>query len=341
MNVWEEFVNWFRSLVTSEPSGGGGELRTLRPRVLLINFDPRQPSKSRQSLSRYMKDYLKMDTNDVDDLVDGFIADVRECSNGLVDYQVVQSIVVDGWPVKKQYGFHYTWDTFVDCLKGKSPWFQPDTLDYDLVVSDFGLLHRVERGQIDEVWLFGSGYSGFWESIMGGPGAFECNSVGVIHAPGVSRRFVIMGFNWERGVGEMLESLGHRVEACLKRTWESRQGDENLWARFTRYGPHAVGGANVGTIHHAPNSLSDKLNDHVWASTNSVVSNCDDWLNFPKFQGTTRVVSRSEWGCEPSGLGDAHAHHKWWFKHLPKAAGKTLGIANNWWLYGIDPNAVP
>jgi hypothetical protein len=34
------------------------------------------------------------------------------------------------------------------------------------------------------------------------------------------------------------------------------------------------------------------------------------------------------------------AHHKWWFKHLPRASSFTWGIANNWWLYGVDPNTV-
>jgi hypothetical protein len=337
MNAWGEFVNRFRN-VDREPAGAGG-LKPLRPRVLLINFDPRRPTRSRQRLSRYLRSYWKsrgIPLQDVDDLVDGFIADVRECSSGLVEYQVVQSIVVDGWPAKKKDGFRYDWGSFVSHLNSDSGWFQPDLLDYDLVVREFGILHRIEAGQIDEVWLLGSGYSGFWESVMGGPSAFLCNSTETIHSPGVSRRFVIMGFNWERGVGEMLESLGHRVEWSLARAWRNHPGDENLWARFRRYDQETPGGANCGWMHYAPNSQRD----YEWGSPRQVLSNCDDWLRFPNFQGTTRLVDCSEWGCPPNGRGEIRAHHKWWFKHLPRAAGQTLGMANNWWLYGIDPNAV-
>ena len=35
-----------------------------------------------------------------------------------------------------------------------------------------------------------------------------------------------------------------------------------------------------------------------------------------------------------------YGKNKWWFEHLPKADGHTQGIANNWWLYVIDPNVV-
>jgi hypothetical protein len=34
----------------------------------------------------------------------------------------------------------------------------------------------VARGEIDEIWLFGGPYFGFYESRMAGPGAFWCNA---------------------------------------------------------------------------------------------------------------------------------------------------------------------
>jgi hypothetical protein len=84
-------------------------------------------------------------------------------------------------------------------------------------------------------------------------------------------------------------------------------------------------------MHYAPNSQID----YDWGNTTRVRSNCDDWLNFPSLQGTARLVDCRDWGN-----GDMRAHHKWWFKRLPNAPGTTHGIANNWWLYGLDPNAV-
>jgi hypothetical protein len=147
----------------------------------------------------------------------------------------------------------------------------------------------------------------------------------------VSRRFVIMGFNYERGVGPMLESFGHRVESILHYTWRHQRGRDNLWEQFILYDQKAPGKANCGWMHYAPNSLTD----YDWGNTTKVLSNCDDWLNFPNFQGSTRWVDCSDWGN-----GNMRAHHKWWYERLPNAPGHTRGISNNWWSYGVDPNAV-
>jgi hypothetical protein len=217
------------------------------------------------------------------------------------------------------------------CWRSRDGWHIPDAVDYEEIISDFGLLSRVESDEIDEIWLFAFPYAGFYESIMVGPDAFWCNSPPLSLAQGLSRRFVIMGFNYERGVGPMLESFGHRVESHLKHTWRRHHGEDNLWERFIRYDKIAPGQANCGWMHYAPNSQYD----YDWGNPNLVPSNCDDWLYFPNFQGIVRQVDSREWGG-----GDMLAHHIWWFKHLPRAAGSTRGIANNWWWYGVDPNAV-
>jgi hypothetical protein len=43
----------------------------------------------------------------VDDLLAGYIADVEECSGGLVKYQVAERLVLDDFPVKED---HFTYD---------------------------------------------------------------------------------------------------------------------------------------------------------------------------------------------------------------------------------------
>jgi len=349
MTTWEEFVRWFRSVVEPQPPEPASDKESLERKVLVVNFDPRCPAGDRQPLSSVWKERVwtreHRALESVDALVDGFTADVFNCSGEQVTFKVVQSIVVDGWPVwpvKKQ-PFCYDWETYLRCLEAGSGWHEPDLADYDAILRDFGILQRIEAKRIDEVWLFGFPYAGFHESIMGGPRAFDCNAGGkILRSPGVSRRFIVMGFSWERGVGEMLEDLGHRFEACLAQTWKDHPGDENLWARFTQYGPHAAGGANVGSVHHGPNSLSDEPNDHDWASTNSVLSTCDNWLKFPNLKGKARLVDCKKWGGIPGDtLGSTRPHHIWWFEHLPRVAGQTFGVANNWWLYGIDPNRIP
>ncbi len=326
MNYWEEFRAWLRSLFEPPPHSVRQDTTepppSLQPRVLLITYNPIIESEGGRTLNEVMG------WNDVDWLCREYIADLKECSQGFVNYEIVQRLDVDVWPVKED-GFRYDDATYLACWRNRSGWHQPDTVSYEAILAEFDLPARVEAGQIDEVWLFGFPYAGFYESRMVGPDAFWCNAPALSNHE-VSRQFVIMGFNYERRVGPMLESFGHRVESILRHTWRQVRG-ENLWERFILYDKIAPGRANCGWMHYAPNSQSD----YEWGNTTYVPSNCDDWLNFPDFEGIVRQVNCSEWGN-----GDIRAHHKWWFQHLPKAAGHSQGISNNWWWYAVDPNAV-
>ena len=145
----------------------------------------------------------------------------------------------------------------------------------------------------------------------------------------LSRRFVIMGFNYERGVGEMLEDLGHRAESILSYRFAGAQGDANLWERFTRYDQQAPGQAECGTVHYAPNSVRD----YDWGNPRPVLSRCDAWYNYPELTGAPRRVNWAEWGG-----GDIRLHHLWWLSHFPHWAGSLDGRLNNWWEYVIAPD---
>ncbi len=328
MGLWGQLLHRLRVLLGPDPSmaplKGEGDLQAMQPRVLLITLDPVIRSMRGRKLSEVLGWY------NVGDLTREFIGDIRECSAGLVEFAIVERKEVDVWPVKVD-GFRYDEQTYLRCWNSRAGWHKPDTVDYEAIIADFDLLERVESGQIDEVWLFGFPYAGFYESIMVGPGAFWCNAPPMPISAGISRRFVIMGFNCERDVGPMLESMGHRVESHLQHTWRHHRGEDNLWEQFKLYDKVAPGKANCGWMHYAPNSERD----YDWGNPRSVPSNCDDWLRFPDFQGRVRRVNCSEWGG-----GDMRAHHKWWYKHLPKAPGYTHGISSNWWLYAVDPNAV-
>ncbi|MGD9048335.1 MAG: hypothetical protein PVF77_09795 [Anaerolineae bacterium] len=321
MSTWDRIRALWRSLFPPEevPEPVLGP----RPRVLLITFNPIIGSEGGKKLTQVLG------WRDADELCAGYIADLRECSKGYVNYQIVERIEVDEWPVKED-GFRYNDDSFLRSWRSKSGFHTPDTADYDALIDEFDMVKRVEANLIDEVWMFAFPYAGFYESRMVGPGAFWCNAPAMPRTD-VSRRFVIMGFNYERGVGPMLESFGHRVESILHYTWRHQRGRDNLWEQFILYDQKAPGKANCGWMHYAPNSLTD----YDWGNTTKVLSNCDDWLNFPNFQGSTRWVDCSDWGN-----GNMRAHHKWWYERLPNAPGHTRGISNNWWSYGVDPNAV-
>lgn len=293
------------------------------PRVLVVVYDPVIDPASGVKLTQHMN------WKRPEDLISSFVTDLLTVSGGLARYQIVKRVEINEFPVKTD-GFHYTPQAYLDVVGGKAQAHKPDTLDYQNFLVRHNVLQLVATNQIDEVWAFGFPYAGFYESIMGGFGAFFCNANPLQNTSACPRRFVIMGFSNERGVGEMLHSFGHRVESIMRQVYARASGDANLWQRYTRYDKTTPGQAEVGTMHFAPNS--DR--DYDYANTRMVQSRCDDWYNFPNFKGTVRQVNNAEWGS------DIGSYTNWWLKHLPKVGGRTNGIANNWWQYIMDPNRV-
>lgn len=294
-------------------------------KVLLLVYDPVMDKTTGMTLSQQQK------WPRTSDLITSFMADMLEVSGGMARYQVVERVDVDEFPAKTD-GFRYTPQTYMDVLRRTASPHTPQEVNYQAILSKYNILQRVARNEIDEVWIFGFPHAGLYESVMGGPGAFWCNAPPLNNTSASKRRFVIMGFSYERYVGEMEEAYGHRAESIMEKTFSKLNGEANLWKRFTRYEKIAPGKAALGSIHFAPNSQQD----YDWNNPTLVNSESYDWLlNFPNFKGDVRVVGPSEWGN-----GDTRAHHKWWFKHFPRVAGRKNGIHNNWWQYVVNPQQV-
>ena len=302
----------------------GAKPAPVERKVLSICFDPAVPSQQGKPLSTVLG------WNDVHSLMAGYIADLKECSYGYANFTVVEHIEVDGMPTKAD-GFAYKPDDFVRHWKARDGFHQPDLVDYHRILRDYDIVAQVNSGRIDEVWLWGFPYAGYYESIMAGPGAFWCNAPALKETDHAQRRFVIMGYNYQRGVGEMLENLGHRAESMLRHVFRNKRGAANHWERFARYDQTHPGAAEVGIMHFAPNSVRD----YDWGNKTRVASSCDDWLNYPNLTGAQRTVDCKDWGD-----GDTRLHHLWWYRRLPHVSGVSGGISNNWWQYIIDPNKV-
>ncbi len=294
------------------------------PRVLVIIYDPIVEAATGRKLSQVMN------WRRPEDLAGQFVADILEISGGLARYQIVKRLELNEFPVKAD-GFRYTPQSYGSVINHTTTAHAPDLVNYQDFLTRYKILQLVAANQIDEVWVFGFPYAGFYESSMGGAGAFFCNSNPLPNTAQCPRRFIIMGFSLERGVGEMLESFGHRAEFILDKVYSRISTPNNLWKKFIRYDKTAPGQAEVGNIHFAPNSEKD----YDWGNPRYVPSRCDDWYYFPNFKNIVKQVNCSDWGD-----GDIRAHHKWWLKHLPKVGGRTNGIANNWWQYLLDPNRV-
>ena len=299
-------------------------------RVLLLIYDPLVGRNSDRTLTRELGWY------DPDRLATDYAADVLEASHGLLDYRVVAREVRQAFlPLAD--GHLYDAATYLRCWHARAGFHQPEGVDYQWLWREHHVVERLNAGEIDDVWCLAYPWSGFHESIMCGPGAFWCNSAPVdardmpAGQPRPRRRFITMGFNYEREVGCMLEDLGHQAESILAQVFRDRHGAADLWERFTRYDKIAPGRASAGNVHFAPNSEQD----YDWGNRRAVSSDCDDWLEFPHLTGRRRMVDCRDWGN-----GDMRAHHLWWFRRIPHAPGATDGIAHNWWRYIGDPDEV-
>jgi hypothetical protein len=327
-NLLSTISNWFsrKPAQPKAPVDNPNEPAQIsQSKVLVIVYDPVMDAATGKTLSQQQNWYRPAD------LITGFMADLLKNSGGMARYQIVQRIDVDEFPAKTD-GFRYTPQAYMDVLRGAASPYMPQEVNYGAIITKYNLLGRVARKDIDEVWIFACPHAGFYESTMGGPGAFWCNSPPLKNMEASKRRFVVMGFSYERHIGEMLESYGHRAESMLDKTFSKLTGEANLWQRFIRYEKVAPGQAACGNVHFAPNSQQD----YDWNNPTPVRSECYDWLlNFPNFKGDVRTVGPSEWGS-----GDIRAHHTWWFNHFPRVAGRKNGIHNNWWQYVVDPNKV-
>lgn len=294
------------------------------PRVLVIIHNPPVASEGGRRITEIFG------WNNPERLAMDYAADLQRASGGYLRYQIVERIDADWFP-RKLDGFRYTGEDYVASWRARRM-HEPDRIDYESQVAAFDLIGRYDRGEIDEVWFLNFPYSGDFESTMVGRDAFWCNSPPVPNTNHCRGRFVMMGFNYERGVDCMLENFGHRTESIMSRVFSTHRPEQNLWERFIQYDRTHPGQAQCGNVHFAPNSERD----YDWENPRPVISYCDDWLTFPDLPGRSRLVDSREWGG-----GDMRLHHLWWLSHLPKTAGETYGVSNNWWSYIVNPNLAP
>ena len=296
----------------------------IRVRVLVLNFDPRVSTEGNKPL------HVALGWNNPRHLAQEYIRDVRDASCGLVRYIIVEWRDIDGFPVKTD-GFVYSVEQFLRCWREQKGWHEPDSADYERVLKEQGVDKFINANKIDEVWLFGAPYMGFWESAMAGPGAFYING-GVYDRFPTRRPFAIMGFSYERGVAEMLHNLCHRTESTMARIYGGWEADKltTHWARFAANAHQSGGYAGVGSCHYPPNAEKD----YDYANPRTVLSTAEDWLNYPNLTGKKTPVN-----CESWGGPDYHRNYmRWWFRHLPRAPGihPQDGRLNNWWRYVFE-----
>lgn len=306
----------------------------IKIKTLVLNYDPIIPSQG----SKYLHELCGW--NNPRELAQGYIDDLNSCSGGKVIYEIVDRIDIDNI-IPYTDGFKYSGESFYEYFQKASSerwdWWSWDgwyaheknqasgMADYRWILESNNLIERLNSGEIDEILIFAQPFSGMYESLMIGPDPIWCNSDPLV-IPELNKNFIIMSFNYERGVDCMLENFGHRVESVLSYVFGSSNiKGINFWEKFTLYDKIIPSEAGCGNVHFAPNSESD----YDWGNTRYIYSTCNDWLNYPNLTGEKREVNCFEWGN-----GDMRLHHIWWLSHIPKVDGlDSNGMLNNWWGY--------
>jgi hypothetical protein len=269
-------------------------------------------------------------------LVERFKRSMRSITHGRVQYNVVKTKVINAFPVKAD-GFRYTQASYLACLADNTKCHMPDAANVLSTLATEGVCTDVNNGLTDELWLFGGPYFGYYESQLTGPKAFDYNSP-PLGGSTCNKLLPIMGFNYERSLGEMVHDMMHRTEATMSRVYGS-WSQNRMANNFDKFGLVAAqspsfGISGCGNGHWAPNSTGE----YDYANTRTISSYCDDFFNYPNLKtpsSALKTITCSAWGCNDLGF------YRYFFQRFPKASGTGPdGKFNDWWRYLVKPDDV-
>jgi hypothetical protein len=104
--------------------------------------------------------------------------------------------------------------------------------------------------------------------------------------------------------------------------------ESNPWNKLTLLDRDAPGRGGCGTAHNAVNAAPGVEYDRE--NTRTVLSSCDDFLNYPNLAGVFSEINCTAWNCTADGYLEC------WLHHLPRSVGQTEdGKLNNWWSYVV------
>jgi formylglycine-generating enzyme len=299
-------------------------------KALVLNFEPRIPSEGNRKL------WEVFNWNDPRRLAAQFEADTEYATGGAVDVQIVESRHFDEFP-RFEDGFRYNPDQYVQNRRTNTGW-QSGNLDFYWLAERENLNALVNSNQVDELWCFGDHYFNLLgESWMAGPNAFFVNGPTLPNI-GFDRAVVGYGFNYERGVAEMIHNLGHRTENHGQRAFGAWNlaNPVSAFDRFSanfRDSPGKVAG--VGSCHLPANGDTD----YDYANTRVVQSTALDWVNYPATTGSTTAISRGSWSMGPAP-DYQRDYLNFYFGNIPRNSGTAPdGRQANWFKYIWDFNS--
>ncbi|MFO0832893.1 MAG: Ig-like domain-containing protein [Phycisphaerales bacterium] len=326
--IWFDAVQ-FRTLdpnglpPAGPPPPQGVDPDAIESKVLLYIFDPIMENFGGQRL------HQAYGWQDPQSLAEQVRQDFLASSHGRARFQIVETVVADEQP-RFQDGFQHTDESFAAAWAAHD--FHNSTFDYTWFAQQHNLPARVDAGDFDEVWIYAPPIGGMWESAMAGQGAYWINGP-AYPAAGGAKAYVMMGWNYERGVGEAIHSFGHRSESIMERLYGQwcQNSRCNTWSRFALIDQNAPGLGGVGNVHFPVNGTSD----YDYANTRVVQSNADAWLTYPALNDATRPFNFHEWS--PGSTDPQREYLNWWYARMPHATGRAPDFyLANWWRYLLD-----
>lgn len=313
------------------PSGGvdgGGAKPELVRKVMVIDFDPILTTRAGVKAS---KAFGWLDpVAEMQQVAQWFLATTK----GRVGFQIVSHQTVNEFPLLVG-GFRYTESGYLAVLADPTKARKPDGADYNAIVTRFKACEALDAGVIDELWLIGGPWYGYYESRLAGPKAFFYNAP-VLSGTTCKRLLPIMGFNPEAGFANAIHDFGHRTESTMAFVYGgwSQNSLASAWDRFGLVASQspAYGFSGCGTTHRPPNALQD----YEYGATRSTSSTCAAFATYPNMLPAAQSLKPTTcalWGCTDLG------YYEWWFQQLPRKAGKSAdGKTMDWLRLAMDPN---
>jgi predicted outer membrane repeat protein len=312
------------SVNTAPPMGG-----SITKKVYVVVYDP--------LLSDGQTLRQRMGWNDPAAIDQQTIDLFKRASNNRLSYTIVGATTKNAWPVLVD-GFSYTESSYFEVWSNPDLHHEPQGVDYNKVIMDpeFDICGKLNRGEIDELWLWGAPWFGYYESTLAGPGGYYYNSPPVVGNNNCNRLMPIMGPSYERTADEAVHNFTHRAESTMMKvygSWAENRTDNN-WDQFglVKLQSPDYSYSGCGSSHWPPNAEDA---EYDYGHQSSTLSNCADFFNYPNLSDPQRVlqtVTCNDWGC--NGLG----YYEWWFNHFPsyQYCGAD-NMANDWWMYFANP----
>ena len=297
-----------------------------------------------------------------------YARDFEEYSHGAVDIQIVHEFSLDN----QLFCYYTEGETETSERRYVTPYaicndFIKDhknidgvglEYDYPGVLDHFGISEMIDKGEVNEVWVYNHPACKMNESRFLGQGGFWCNSgpidYGTDRYHAHNKNLVCVMFcNYERTVDLALHSFGHRTESIMSHLYYNENfhwfpsdshfsGLKKDLRTFDKFFSHGTayekvgdkGYAHIGTCHSPCNTDVN----YGYEESSYIYTFADEWEHYPYIDDNkdlARKVNSSEWKSSQYG------YMKWFYEHIPHFKGINTHDSNdlhlnNWWYYLFD-----